>query len=162
MPPGSDMGMMLCNGEVEALISPQPRASMLAQPDRYRRLFPDVHAEEVSYFRTYGYYPIMHLMVLKRDLAERFTELPRELMRIFDDAKQLAYGYYADSNYSLLVDGRTLYEQQREDFGADPWLNGFKANRANLDRFIGYSHDQRLIASPYPAEKLFHPSTYDT
>jgi 4,5-dihydroxyphthalate decarboxylase len=162
MTEGSDMGLMLCNGEVEALISPQPRASMLARPDRYRRLFRDVHAEEVNYFRTYGYYPIMHLMVLKRELAEKFDELPRELMRLFDDAKRLAYDYYADSNYSLLVDGRTLYEQQRADFGADPWPNGFKANRSNLERFISYSHDQRLIASPYPAEKLFHPSTHDT
>lgn len=162
MPAGSDMGMMLCNGEVDALISPQPRASMLARPDRYRRLFPDVHAEEVNYFRAYGYYPIMHLVVLKRDLAENFNELPRELMRIFDDAKRLAYDYYADSNYSMLVDGRTLYEQQQKDFGADPWPSGFKANRKNLEQFISYSHDQRLIASTYPAERLFHPSTYDT
>jgi 4,5-dihydroxyphthalate decarboxylase len=162
MPAGKDMGMMLLNGEVDALISPQPRASMLARPEDYRRLFPDVHAEEVRYFRTYGYYPIMHLMVLKRDLADRFGELPRELMRMFNDAKRLAYDYYSDSNYSLLVDGRTLYEQQRADFGADPWPNGFKANRSNLERFIGYSQDQRLITSTYPAENLFHPSTHDT
>ena len=113
MPKGKDMGMMLCDGEVDALISPQPRASMLARPDRYRRLFPDAHAEEVRYFRKYGFYPIMHLVVIKRDLAEKFPELPRELQRMFDDAKKLAYDYYADSNYSLLVDGRTLYEQQQ-------------------------------------------------
>jgi hypothetical protein len=43
-----------------------------------------------------------------------------------------AYAYYADSNYSLLVDGRMLYEQQRKDFGADPWPNGLTANRAIL------------------------------
>lgn len=162
MPKGSDMGMMLCNGEVDALISPQPRASMLARPDAYRRLFTDVHAEEVSYFRTYGFFPIMHLVVLKRDLAEKFPELPGELLQMFDAAKRLAFEYYADSNYSLLVDGRTLYEQQRQDFGADPWPNGFKSNRGNLAQFIGYSHDQRLIAAPFPPERLFHPSTHDT
>ena len=44
MAKGKDMGMMLCDGEVDALISPQPRQSMLARPDRYRRLFPDAHA----------------------------------------------------------------------------------------------------------------------
>jgi hypothetical protein len=48
------------------------------------------------------------------------------------------------------------------DFGADPWPNGFKSNRKNLEQFIGYSHDQRLIASPFPAERLFHQSTHDT
>ena len=162
MAKGKDMGMMLCDGEVDALISPQPRASMLARPDRYRRLFPDARAEEVRYFGKYGFYPIMHLMVLKRDLGEKYSELPRELLRMFNDAKKLAYDYYANSNYSLLVDGRMLYEQQQKDLGNDPWPNGFRANRKNLDQFIGYSHDQRLIASPIPAERLFHSSTHDT
>jgi hypothetical protein len=104
----------------------------------------------------------MHLVVLKRDLAERFPHLPRELQRMFEEAKKLAYDYYADSNYSLLVDARMLYEQQQKEFGADPWPNGFKSNRRNLERFIGYSHDQRLIASPFPAERLFHQSTHGT
>jgi 4,5-dihydroxyphthalate decarboxylase len=162
MPKGKDMGMMLCDGEIDALISPQPRASMLARPERYRRLFADVQAEEVRYFRTYGFYPIMHLLVIRRDLVDRFPELPRELLRMFEDAKKLAYEYYADSNYSLLVDARMLYERQQRDFGADPWPNGLKSNRKNLEQFIGYSHDQRLIASPIPAERLFHPSVNDT
>jgi 4,5-dihydroxyphthalate decarboxylase len=159
---GKDMGMMLCDGEIDALISPQPRKSMWARPDRYRRLFPDVHAEEVRYFKKYGFFPFMHVVVLKRELADRFSELPLELLRTFEQAKKLAFTYYEESNYSLLVDGRTLYEQQSRDFGDDPWPNGFKANRKNLEQFIGYSHDQRLISAPFPVDKLFHPSTHDT
>jgi 4,5-dihydroxyphthalate decarboxylase len=162
MAKGKDMGMMLCDGEVDALISPQPRKSMLARPDRYRRLFPDAHAEEVRYFGKYGFYPIMHLMVIKRDLAEKHPELPRELIAVFEQAKALALTYYDDSNYSLLVDTRMLLEQQRAAFGDDPWPNGFAANAKNLAQFIGYSHDQRLIPARFPAEKLFHPSTLDS
>lgn len=162
MPKGKDMGMMLCDGEIDALISPHPRASMLARPERYQRLFSDVHAEEVQYFRKYGFYPIMHLVVLRRDLADKYPELPRELQRMFEDAKNLAFEYYADSNYSLLIDGRTLYEQQQKEFGVDPWPSGFKRNRKNLEQFIDYSHDQRLIMAPIPIERLFHPSTHDT
>ena len=162
MPKGNDIGAMLCEGEIDALISPQPRASMLARSDRYRRLFPDVPAEQARYFHKYGFYPIMHLVVLKRDLAEKFPELPLELQRVFEDAKKLAYEYYADSNYSLLVDSRMLYEQQQKELGIDPWPNGFARSRKNLEQFIGYSHDQRLIASPIPAARLFHASTRDT
>ena len=162
MAAGKDMGMMLCDGEIDALISPQPRKSMLARPDGYRRLFPDVHAEEVRYFTKYGFFPIMHVVVLKRELADRLPELPRELLQTFERAKKLAFAYYDDSNYSLLVDGRTLYEQQWRDFGNDPWPNGFKANRKNLEQFVGYSYDQRLIPAPFPVEELFHPSTHDT
>ena len=162
IPAGKDIGMMLCDGEIDAMISPQPRKSMLARPDRYRRLFPDMHAEEVRYYRKYGYYPIMHLIVMKRELAGMVPGLPRALIRLFDQARQLAYGYYDDSNYSLLADARTLYEQQREDFGDNLWPNGLKANRKNLEQFIAYSHDQRLIPATFPPERLFHPSTYDT
>ena len=162
MAKGKDMGMMLCDGEVDALISPQPRKSMLARPDRYRRLFPDAHREETRYYNKYGFYPIMHLMVLKRELAEKYPELPRELLQTFDQAKEIASSYYDDSNYSLLVDARMLFEQQRADFGEDPWPNGLEANARNLAQFIGYSHDQRLIPAPFPAETLFHPSTHDT
>jgi 4,5-dihydroxyphthalate decarboxylase len=162
MPAGKDMGMMLCEGEIDALFSPQPRKSMLQRPDQYRRLFADVRAEEVRYFGKHGYYPIMHLMAVKRELIEKRPELGRELIAMFDAAKALAYSYYDDSNYSLLVDSRKYLEDERKDFGLDPWPNGFKANALNLDRFIGYSHDQRLIPERFPASRLFHASTLDT
>jgi 4,5-dihydroxyphthalate decarboxylase len=162
MAAGSDMGMMLCDNEVNALISPQPRKSMLARPDHYRRLFPGVHSEEKRYYGKHGFYPVMHLMVLKRELAEKYPELPRDLIGTFEQAKKLAYSYYDDSNYSLLVDTRILFEQQRAAFGDDPWPNGFRANARNLAQFIGYSHDQRLIPAIFPAERLFHRSTHDT
>jgi 4,5-dihydroxyphthalate decarboxylase len=162
MPAGKDMGLMLCAGEIDALFSPQPRKSMLDQPDKYRRLFRDVRAEEVRYFKAHGYYPIMHVMAVKRDLIEQRPALGRELLAMFDAAKALAYSYYDDSNYALLVDTRAYLEQERRDFGADPWPNGFKANAKNLDCFIGYSHDQRLIPEKFPATRLFHPSTLET
>lgn len=162
IPEGADIGVMLCNGEIDALITPQPRESMLARPDRYRRLFPNVHDEEVRYFKKYGFLPIMHLVVLKTELVEQYPDLVPGLLRMFEEAKELAYSYYEDSNYSLLADIRLLFEQQQNDFGVDLWPNGFKKNRKNLEQFIAYSHDQRLIAESFSPERLFHPSTLTT
>ena len=114
---------------------------MLARPDRYRRLFPDVHAEEVRYFKKYGFFPIMHVVVFKRELADKFPELPRELLRTFEQAKKLAFTYYENSNYSLMVDGRMLSTSSSGGTSAnDPWPNGLAANRKNPEQFIGYSH----------------------
>ena len=159
---GKDIGNMLCDGEIDALISPQPRQSMLDRPGDYRRLFPDVQAEEVRYIKTHGFWPIMHLMVMKKELAEKHPDLPCELIDLFDEAKRQAYQFYDDSNYALLVDARLTIERERQLFGADPMPNGLAANKKNLDRFIGYCHDQRLIKAPYEAERLFHPATYAT
>jgi len=45
-------------------------------------------------FGKFGFYRTTHLVVLKRKLAERLFELPRELLRMLDDPKSLAYSYY--------------------------------------------------------------------
>ena len=162
VPADKDIGIMLMEGEIDALISPQPRQSMLAAPHRYHRLFDDPRTEEIRYFKKYGFYPIMHVMTLKRDLADVQPALPRALMDMYEEAKTLAYSYYDDSNYSLLAWSRNALEDQRAALGAEPWTSGFAANKKNLEQFIGYSHDQRLIDAPYPAERLFHDSVLDS
>jgi 4,5-dihydroxyphthalate decarboxylase len=162
VPDGKNIGDMLCDGEIAALFSPHPPRTMLDRPDRWRRLFRDSKAEEARYFKKYGFCPIMHIMVMKRTLAEAHPALPKQLIGMFDEAKTRAYDYYDDSNYSLLLWSRYLVEEQRERLDMDPWPNGFAANRKNVQQFIGYSADQRLIPAEYPAEKLFHHSVLDT
>lgn len=153
---------MLMEGELDAFMSPDPPASMMARPDGYRRLFLDSPSEELRYFRKYGFFPVMHLMVAKRELVNRNPSLPQELMRMFEDAKRIAFSYYNDPNYSLIVWLRNQLEQQREKLGADPWINGFKANRKNLVQFLEDANDQRLTKSLLQPEALFHPSVRDT
>lgn len=162
IPEGKDIGVMLMEGEIDALISPQPRKSMLANPGRYRRLHADPIAADIAYFRRHGFFPIMHIMVMRRELADARPDLPRAIMRMHDAAKELAWSYYDDSNYALLVWSRNALEEQRRILGADPWTSGFAANRKNVEQFIGYSHDQRLIDAPFPAERLFHESVLDS
>jgi 4,5-dihydroxyphthalate decarboxylase len=162
LPPGKDIGVMLMEGEIDAFMSPDPPPSMMARPDGYRRLFRDSRAEELRYFRKYGFYPVMHLLVAKRELVESNPALPHELMRMFEDAKRIAYGFYNDPNYSLAVWLPHQLEQQRQTLGADPFINGFKANRKNLAQFLEDSHDQKLTKSLLQPETLFHSSTWDT
>jgi len=158
IPEGKNIGTMLCDGEIDALFSPHPPRAMLDRPDRWRRLFGDTKAEEARYFAKYGFCPIMHLMVMKRRLADDRPDLGPALIAMFEDAKRRALDYYDDSNYSMLLWSRYLLEEQRARLAADVWPNGFKANRKNVAQFIGYSHDQRLIAEPFPPEALFHES----
>lgn len=157
-----DIGVMLMEGEIDALISPQPRKSMLANPEGYRRLFDDPIAEDIKYFRKHGFFPIMHIMVMKREIADARPELPRAIMDMHNQAKALAYSFYDDSNYALLAWSRNALEEQHKVLGADPWTSGFAANKKNIEQFIGYSHDQRLIDAVYPAERLFHSSVLDS
>jgi 4,5-dihydroxyphthalate decarboxylase len=153
---------MLMSGEIDALMSPEPRKSMMAEPHRFRRLFRDSPAEELKFFRTDGYFPVMHLMVAKRELLEQNPQLGRDVIDLFERAKHAAYEFYDDSDYSLIVWSRNHYEKQRELLGMDPWVNGFKANRKDLARFLEYAHDQRLTKTLMQPEELFHSSTWET
>ncbi len=162
IPDGANIGTMLIEGEIDALFSPHPPKTLLDRPDRYRRLFPDPHTEEQRHFDKYGFFPIMHIMTLKRELADANPDLPRQIMETWEQSKQLAYNYYNDTAYSLMAWGRNAYEAERQTLGPDPWPSGVKANRNNLEQFIGYVADQGLIEAAYPAENLFHPSVRDS
>lgn len=157
-----DLAQMLIDGEIDAYIHPHPAALVQQRTDRVARLFEDTQAECARYFKARGYYPIMHLVAIKEDCVRARPTLARELMALFDDAKRAAYDFYHDPGYALLAFARNEYERQTAMLGSDPWTAGVAANRANLERFIGWMVDQRLLERPIPVESLFHPSVVDT
>ena len=58
--------------------------------------------------------------------------------------------------------GRHLFEEERKAFGDDSWPHGVKKNRANLERFMGYSIDQGLMERKLEVEELFAAATLDS
>ncbi len=159
IPEGRDMGEMLASGELDALISPQrpasTAASLMGAGDRVRRLFRDPRAEDAKYFRKYGFFPAMHLLVIRRDVAERVPELAPALMAMWEESKRIAYRYYDDPAYSLLAWTSEAFEGQRAQMGADVWPSGVAANRVNLEMFIADCADQGLLDRPLTVEDLF-------
>ena len=81
---------------------------------------------------------------------------------VFEEAKRVWSSYFDDPNWSRLVFGRQWPEEERRLLGPDPWPYGVAANRANLERFVQYEHEQGLIPKPLTMEDLFTASTRDT
>jgi 4,5-dihydroxyphthalate decarboxylase len=160
--PGQKIGAMLEQGEIDALMVPHPPKEALRGGGNIRRLFADPKAEEAKYFRKNGYYPIMHVVAFKDQVLAQSPWLARSVMEAFDRAKAACVEYYDDPNWSRFVWGRHLFEEERIAFGEDPWPHGVKKNRANLERFIGYSLDQGLMEKKLEVEELFAPNTLDT
>lgn len=153
--PGQKMGAMLERGEIDALMVPHPPQEALQGGDRIRRLFADPKAEETKYFRKNGYYPIMHVVAFKDEVLAKNPWLVSSITKAFDKAKAACMEYYDDPNWSRFVWGRHLFEEERKAFGADPWPHGIMKNRANLERFVGYSLDQGLMERKLSVEELF-------
>jgi 4,5-dihydroxyphthalate decarboxylase len=160
--PGQKMGAMLESGAIDALMVPHPPQEALRGRDSIRRLFADPKLEEAEYFHKNGYYPIMHLIAFKDEVLKQNPSLATSMVAAFDRAKEVCMEYYDDPNWSRFVWGRHLFEEERRVFGDDPWPHGVKKNRANLERFIGYSLDQGLMDKRLDVEELFTPSTLDS
>ena len=156
------LGEALERGEVDAFFLPHPPKSVSVGKTRARRLFADPRAEELNYFRKVGDFPIMHVMAIRADLIASHPGLARALYDMFEAARAITQSYYEDPNWSLLAWGLQDLEEERADFGRDPWENGFRSNRATLERFIRYAHDQGLIAEPIDPANLFALETLDT
>src|SRR5262245_40415278 len=153
--PGQKIGAMLEKGEIDALMVPHPPKEALRGGGPIRRLFADPKSEEARYFARNAYYPIMHVVAFKEDLLAKNPWLAKSLTDAFDKAKEACKDYYDDPNWSRFVWGRHLFEEERKAFGEGPWPHGIEKNRANLERFIGYSLDQGLMEKKLSVEELF-------
>ncbi|HKY07987.1 MAG TPA: ABC transporter substrate-binding protein [Candidatus Binatia bacterium] len=160
--PGQKLGALLEHGEIDALMVPHPPQEALRGDGAIHRLFADPKAEESKYFQKNGYYPIMHVIAFKDEILKSNPAIAASMVKAFDQAKELCKEYYDDPNWSRFVWGRHLFEEERRAFGDDPWPHGVKRNRANLERFIGYSLDQGLMEKKIAVEDLFAATTLDS
>ena len=166
-PKSVDLGVLLDTGEIDALISADVPRCVLENSPRVRRLFPDHEAVERDYFRRTGIFPIMHTVVVTRELAEREPDVVRAVYHGFCDAKAAAIEELARgmtfNNMATMVPWLTdLLTQNRELLGADWWPYGIGANRAALDAVLRYHHEQGLTERRLAIEDVFVPYLLDT
>ena len=66
-----NLGDALVEGEVSAYFSPRPPLPYLQGAAEVGRLFDDPRAEEARYYQRNGFYPIMHVVAMKSEVAEQ-------------------------------------------------------------------------------------------
>ena len=150
----------LLEGEIDALMAPRVPA-VFRTGSKVRRLFPDYPARERDYFERTGLFPIMHLVVIRREIIEKNPWVAQSLYKALSQAKQVATAGLADLpalRYTMPFLLAALEEQQ-EVFGDDPWPYGLEPNRHALETFMSYLREQGLSESPPKPEDLFSPTT---
>jgi len=160
--PDQTLSQMLLDGQLEAIIGPRAPAGFPGDP-RIQRLFPDFRQVEADYFRRTRIFPIMHTVVIRRDLLDAEPWVARSLYDTFCAAKAQALAALADpivlaASLPWLIDE---VEQTRALMGDDYWPYGLEANRPTLEALVRYSAEQGLATRRLPIEELFAPSTLD-
>lgn len=155
---------LLVSGEIDALYTPRaPRPFAEGRPE-VRRLFGDPAAEERAYFAETGVFPIMHVLVLRRDVYERNRWLARALYKAFEEARRIALADI-DETAALRFMLPWLHEEVRrskEILGPDYWSYGLtKANEHTLSVFLRYAHEQGIAARRWEPAELFAPETLE-
>jgi 4,5-dihydroxyphthalate decarboxylase len=154
---------MLAAGELDAIYSPRTPACFRAGHPGVRRLFADVRAAEADYYRATGIFPIMHVVVLRRDVYEANRWAARSLYRALVAARDAAW-HGIDETASLRYMLPWLaadVEATRAVLGNDYWTYGLAGNENALATLIGYSHAQGLARRAFAPAELFAPETLD-
>jgi 4,5-dihydroxyphthalate decarboxylase len=159
--PGDTVTAMLERGELAGLIYPERPAALGRPGARTTRLFPDPKAAEMAWTQRTGLFPLMHTVVIRRDLLDRHPWLALELMTAFRASKDLAFERMRDPRRVSLAWFDEALEEQRRVLGPDPWAVGLEPARNGLETLIRWSHEQGMIARPMAVESLFVPSTLE-
>jgi 4,5-dihydroxyphthalate decarboxylase len=154
---------MLRDGELDALFTARAPSSFLAGEPHIARLFPDTRKAEVAYYKKTKLFPIMHLIGIRKSLAEKYPWLATSVYKAFCEAKALAMIDLRDVN-ALMVTLPWLEAETHETaaiMGDDFWKYGIDENRPDIEALAQYIHEQGLADRKVKIEELFHPSVFD-
>ena len=155
---------MLDRGEIDGFMAPRPpSAHVLANPN-VGWLFDDPTTTAKDYYRRTGVFPIMHVVGVRRTLAEQHPWLPGAVFKAFSQSKAAALEALSDTSATKVT--LPFVEEQlkaaREAMGEDYWSYGVAANRPTLETFLRHHHAQGLSSRHLAVEEIFHPATYES
>jgi len=154
---------MLRAGELDALFTARAPSSFLAGEPHVARLFADTRAAEQAYYKKTGLFPIMHLVGIRKTLAEKYPWLATSIYKAFCEAKARAMIDLRDVN-ALMVTLPWLEAEAHETsaiMGDDFWKYGIAENLAAIEALTQYVYEQGLADRKVRVEELFHPSTFE-
>ncbi|HEY6514313.1 MAG TPA: ABC transporter substrate-binding protein [Burkholderiaceae bacterium] len=155
---------LLDAGDIDGFIAPRPPGGAAAHNPQVRWLFDDPTAAATDWYHRTGIFPIMHVVGVRRALADKHPWLPVAVLKAFTQAKALALEALADTSATKVT--LPFVEEQlkaaRETLGEDYWSYGVAGNEATLRAFARHHHVQGLSAREMAVEELFHPTTYES
>ncbi|MBI2745740.1 MAG: ABC transporter substrate-binding protein [Burkholderiales bacterium] len=163
-PEGTTISELLDRGEIDGFIGPRPPNRVALRNPNIGWLFDDPTAEAKDYYRRTGVFPIMHVVGIRKELAQAHPWLPAAVVKAFTAAKAHALEQLSDTSATKVT--LPFVEEQlkaaRESLGEDYWSYGVPAARKTLETFVRHHHAQGLSQRLVAVEELFHPATYET
>jgi 4,5-dihydroxyphthalate decarboxylase len=155
-PADKSLSELLESGAIDATLGSRGPEPLAAYPS-VARLFPDYRKIEADYFRRTRICPIMHLVVVKKEIYEKNPWIAKSLFDAFEKSRKLALEdmkYPGALRFMLPWLGDDIDEIE-DVFGGDPWPYGLEAQRPTMEALVQYMVEQNFVKEKYPLEKLF-------
>lgn len=161
---GATLNQMLIDGEIDGFVGPRSPRCFDERHPKIGRLFADTVAEAEAYYRKTSIFPIMHVLGVRRSLAQEHPWLPGALMKAFAQSKKLSEAALSDTSATKVTMPFVEDNLVRAHalMGPDIWPYGLDANRKTLDKFLEYHKAQGLSPRKVEVEELFHPATIES
>ena len=95
--PEQTLSRMLADGELEALVTARAPSTFASRPQDVRRLFPNYVEKEKDYYRRTKIFPIMHTVVIRRDVYEKDPWVAQSLYKAFVESKARMMALYGQT-----------------------------------------------------------------
>ena len=155
---------MLDRGDLDGFIAPRPPSGAALHNPQVGWLFDDPTAVAKDYYRRTGIFPIMHVVGIRKTLAEQHPWLPGAVLKAFTQAKAAALDKLADTSATKVT--LPFVEEQlkaaRDAMGDDYWAYGVQSSRKTLEAFVRHHHAQGLSQRLMAVDEIFHPATYES
>ncbi len=159
--PNQTLSQMLADGEIDALYAPRAPSTLVTRPKDVRRLFEN-HAEiERAYYLKTRIFPIMHTVVIRRDIYRAHPWVAQSLYKAFVESQRLVYEDFKETGVlKAMLPWLTAHvEELKRAMGHDWWPYGFEPNRHVIETFLRYHHEQGLSKRRLRPEDLFASET---
>ena len=161
--PTQTLSKMLHDGELDALYTARMPSSFLKGDGKVKRLFENYVDVERAYYRETGIFPIMHTVVIRREVYEANRWIAQSLTKAFIAAQRKTYeDLYETAALKAMLPWLTAHvEDARREFGDDWWSYGLEKNRKTLETFTRYHHEQGLSPRKLDVSELFAPESLE-
>ena len=164
IPATKTLSQMIASGEIDALYTARAPSTFTNGSGPVRRLFANYAEVEHAYYQKTRIFPIMHTVVIRRDVYEKHPWVAQSLFKAFLAAQREVYEDLHDSAALKLMLPWLLWhtEETEKLMGRDFWPYGLEQNEHTLSTFLRYSYEQGLSKRQLTPREIFAPESLES
>jgi 4,5-dihydroxyphthalate decarboxylase len=162
--PTQTLSQMLADGEIDALYDLRVPSTLVTRPKDVRRLFENYAEVERAYYLKTRIFPIMHAVVIRRDIYRAYPWVAQSLYKAFVQSQRFLYEDFQETAAlkTMLPWLVAHVEELKRTMGRDWWPYGFESSKHVIETFLRYHHEQGLSKRRLRPEELFAPETLES